>query len=120
DRFRSLFTPDARLIAVGPKPGGGTAARNFTVEEFVKMADANTKRSGFYEGEIARRVDKFGQIAHAFSTYESRREKDGKPFARGINSIQLLNDGQRWWVVTIYWDNERPDSPIPDEYLPKK
>ena len=57
-------------------------------------------------------------MTHAFSTYESRRKaNDEKPFARGINSIQLLNDGKRWWVVTVYWQAERPDSPIPAQYL---
>ena len=59
-------------------------------------------------------------ITHAFSTYESRRTKDdAKPFARGINSIQLVNDGTRWWIVTVFWDSERPNNPIPAKYLPK-
>ena len=120
DRFRSLFAPGARLIPVNRPKDGTPRARMLDVEEFVKFAGAATKESGFFENEVARRVEQFGGIAHAFSTYESRREKDGKPFDRGINSIQLLNDGTRWWVVTIYWDRERPDSPIPAEYLPKK
>jgi hypothetical protein len=55
-----------------------------------------------------------------FSSYESKRTaQDAKPFSRGINSIQLLNDGKRWYVVTIFWDSERPDNPIPAKYLPK-
>jgi len=56
--------------------------------------------------------------AHAFSTYESRTEADGEPFARGINSFQLLNDGQRWWVVNIFWQAETGAERIPGEYLP--
>jgi len=55
-------------------------------------------------------------MAQVFSTYESRHEKDGAPFARGINSIQLLWDGGRWWVATILWDSERPDNPILPQY----
>jgi hypothetical protein len=52
-----------------------------------------------------------------FSTYESRHAlADAKPFERGINSFQLLYDGQRWWVVTIYWQGERPGLPIPPQY----
>jgi hypothetical protein len=36
---------------------------------------------------------------------------------RGINSIQLFNDGTRWWVVNIFWDSERQGLTIPDKYL---
>ena len=67
---------------------------------------------------MARRADGFGHIMHVFSTYESRhREDDPEPFARGINSIQLMNDGRRWWVVSIFWEAESPQAPIPREYL---
>ena len=65
-------------------------------------------------------MEAFGNIAHVFSTYESKHAKDdAKPFARGINSMQLLRDGDRWWLVTIFWDSEKPSNPIPSEYLPK-
>ena len=58
-------------------------------------------------------------MLHAFSTYEARRTPDdAEPFMRGINSIQLFHDGTRWWVVTVFWDAERPGNPIPAEYLP--
>ena len=77
------------------------------------------ERSGFFEKEVARRVERFGNIAHVFSTYESRRHADDpQPFARGINSIQLMNDRNRWWVVTVFWQAERPENPIPAKYLP--
>jgi hypothetical protein len=36
---------------------------------------------------------------------------------RGINSIQLFNDGTRWWIITIYWQHESPDDPLPEKYL---
>jgi hypothetical protein len=42
---------------------------------------------------------------------------DPKPFARGINSFQLIHDGKRWWVLTIFWEGERPDNPIPQKYI---
>jgi hypothetical protein len=76
---------------------------------------------GFFEREIARRVETFGNITHVLSTYEARRNKDDKePFLRGIKSFQLLNDGNRWWVVTIYWQAETPDNKLPKEYLKSK
>jgi hypothetical protein len=119
-RLRSLFLPWARLIPSGRKPDGATVARVLSVDEFITAIERNVKDEGFFEQEISRRIDKFGAVAHVFSTYESRHAKsDAKPFARGINSIQLFFDGKRWWVVTIFWDSERPDQPIPAEYLPR-
>lgn len=119
DRFRSLFTSGARLIVGAPSPDGRVPSRNMTVEEYVVMADPFLKRDGFWEREIARRVERYGNVTHVFSTYESRvKSADAPPFSRGINSIQLVTNGERWWVVTILWDFERPGNPIPAQYLP--
>jgi hypothetical protein len=120
-RFRSLFAPDARLIVGAPAPDGRVPARNMTVEQYVVSADPFLKRDGFWEREIARRMERYGNVAHVFSTYESRvKSADSPPFSRGINSIQLVTNGERWWVVTIFWDFERPGNPIPAEYLPRQ
>ena len=89
-----------------------------TVEEYVVVGDPFLKRDGFWEREIARRVERYGNVAHVFSTYESRvKSPDTQPFSRGINSIQLVTNGERWWVVTILWDFDRPGNPIPPQYL---
>ena len=120
NRFRSLFAEDARLIIAAPSPEGRVPSRSMTVEEYITTADPFLKRDGFWEREIARRTGRYGNVTHAFSTYESRvKTADSPPFTRGINSIQLVTDGKRWWVVTILWDFERPGNPIPPEYLPQ-
>jgi hypothetical protein len=114
DRMRSLFVPGARLI-----PASGPAPRVLTVDEYINQAGPGLERNGFFEREISNKVETFGHITHTFSTYESRRTaEDAKPFSRGINSIQLFNDGTRWWIVTVFWDSERPNNPIPNKYLP--
>jgi hypothetical protein len=118
DRMRSLFVPGARLIPTGPKPTGGYGARVGTVEDYIMRGGPYLESQGFFEKEIARKTETFGNIAHAFSTYESRHKaEDDKPFARGINSIQLVNDGTRWWVVTIFWQGEDEKTPLPEKYL---
>lgn len=118
DRFRSLFAPNARLIPTGRRPDGSQVMRVLTAEEYATSVGPQLENSGFFEREIGRRADQFGGIAQVFSAYDSKRQAtDSVPFARGINSIQLLNDGKRWWVVTIFWDSERPDNPIPAAYL---
>jgi hypothetical protein len=120
DRFRSLFLPGAKLIPVfKPQEGEGEAHLMWSPEEYVERAASRLESAGFFEVEIHRTVERFGPVAHLFSTYESRhRADDETPFARGINSFQLMNDGTRWWVVNILWTSERPDLPIPGDYLP--
>ena len=62
--------------------------------------------------------ERFGQIVPRFSTYDSRHAASHTAaFARGINSIQLVNDGPRWWLMNIMWDAERPGLTLPAEYL---
>ncbi len=119
NRVRGLFLPGARLIPAVHREDGTTAARVLTVDEFIKASEPRLKQEGFFECEIHRRIERFGAVAHVFSTYESRHAPtDARPFARGINSIQLFFDGHRWWVVTIFWDREHPDQPIPPSHLP--
>ena len=108
------------FLAAKEEAKPANAARVLTVEEYIKRAEPTLKANGFFEREIARRIERFGATAHVFSTYESRHAaNDPQPFVRGINSIQLFFDGTRWWVVTIFWDSERSGQTIPEEYLPK-
>ncbi len=119
DRMRSLFVPGARLIPTGRRADGTGAHRVMTVEDYITTSGPVLERDGFFEIETHRVSEQFGHVLHAFSTYESRRNADdAAPFMRGINSIQLFHDGSRWWVVTVFWDSERPDNPIPAKYLP--
>lgn len=120
DRFRGLFAPGARLLPTGRRQDGTQTMRTLTPEEYATNVGPNLERNGFFEREIGRRIDQFGAVAHVFSAYDSKRlATDSVPFARGINSIQLFNDGKRWWVVSIFWDSERANNPIPFQYLAK-
>lgn len=120
DRLRSLFLPDARFVLVrwqDPEEGSeATVLRQWGVEGFIKAAKGFYEDSSFYENEIASRIDRFGNIAHVFSTYESRIEEDGDPVSRGINSIQLVKAEGRWWIAHLVWDVETEVNPIPNEY----
>ena len=118
NRERSLFISGARLIPTGARPTGEVGSRVLTPDEYVQRSAPRLEKDGFFEREISRRLEKFGNIAHIFSTYESRHKADdAKPFARGINSIQLMNDGKRWWIVTVFWQAEDEKNPLPAEYL---
>jgi len=106
------------LIPTNPRQTGGYGSRVLSVDEYIARAEPFMEKEGFFEKEAARKSEQFGQIAHLFSTYESRHTPDDpKPFQRGINSFQLMNDGTRWWIVTIFWEGEDEKNPLPQKYL---
>lgn len=120
-RLRSLFHPEARIIP--PKADKNTPTVLLDLESFLKrswesVVTTGLERKGFSEREIARRVEAYGNIAHVFSTYESRNvPQDPVPVQRGINSLQIIRDSNRWWITSILWDLERPTNPIPKRYM---
>ena len=121
DRMRTLFVPDARMIATGKRQSGEITRRVMSVEDYINSSGPYLEKEGFFENEIGSTREQFGNIVHVFSAYETKKTAtDEKPFMRGINSIQLWNDGKRWWVITILWQSENADTPIPEKYIQKK
>lgn len=113
DRFHSLMHPEARLIPTRCDSAGACSLRILTPAQYQQRADSFLVAEGFTERELKRSTERYGAIAHAFSAYQSFRRGETTPFARGINSIQLFWDGQRWWIMAIFWDSERPNNPLP-------
>jgi hypothetical protein len=112
NRMRSLFTANARMM---PHTGGGL--RSGSVEDYISSSGRLLEERGFIEREISRRVEQYGDIAHVFSTYEGRFSVGNAAPVRGINSFQLVRHAGRWWVVSIMWQGETPQTPIPAQYL---
>ena len=108
-RFRALFDPSARLVKVAD---GTTSA--MTVDEFIAKVEASPGRA-VAERELARRTDAYAGIAQVFSSYD-RVGPQGE-VCRGINTIQLRNDGRRWWITSLMWADEQADEPMPSRYL---
>lgn len=118
-RMRRLFLPQARLHALVPARGGGTRRVELTLDDYAQRVGPQLERDGMFEQEIARRVDRFGPLAQVFSSYEIRRKPDAPPVMRGINSFQLVQEGERWWIASLAWANEAGELTLPPEYLPK-
>lgn len=117
DRVRPLFADGTRLIP----PARRDTLRMLTFEQYAegmtRAIDRGVLKS-FIEREVSRKQEEFGNMVHAWSTYESRHTaQDREPFSRGINSIQLERHAGRWWIVNILWEAERPDMRIPDRNL---
>jgi hypothetical protein len=119
DRFRSLFLAQGRLTSATKNPDGSFRVRAMSVEDYAKGAGSYFAQHAFYESPIVNRVETFGNVSQVFSSYESRHTPGEAPFARGVNSIQLLYDGSRWWIVSVLWDQERDDNPLPKELASK-
>ena len=117
DRLRSLFYTGARLIPSRRDQSGKITAFNLSVDEYINRSKPFFEKEGFFETPITNRIELWDHMAHVWSTYQSRHSQDEQPFARGINSIALMNDGTRWWILTVYWESEDKDHPLPEKYL---
>ncbi len=118
ERMRTLFIPEGRMIAVGKTQAGVATKRVMTVEDYIQRSGPFLETNGFFENEIGRTTEQFGGTAQVMSAYDSRmKPEDEKPFARGINSIQLWHDGKRWWIVNVFWQGETDEFKIPEKYL---
>jgi len=107
-RQSEVFHPDARQMRTGVE-GGTPWIKIMTPQSYTADTEAFFEANDFFEVEIARRIDALGAMAHVWSLYEARTSPgDATPERRGINSIQLYNDGRGWRIISMIWDNERP------------
>jgi len=116
-RDRTLYIPGVRFVSMNVNAKGDPVPHVVDHQQFVDSSDAQVTAKGFFEWEIHRETKRFGNITHIFSTYESHITKDGPVIARGVNSIELFWDGQRWWIAGAIWDEERKDNPMPKDLL---
>jgi len=117
-RFRFLFHESGTLRSVTKTKEGIVDTRAMTPDDYINRAEPYLVGNGFFEREIGRRTETYRHVTHVFSTYDSRNSaSDKKPFARGINSIQLMYDNDRWWIISILWNGETESDPLPKKYL---
>ena len=118
-RDKTLYIPGVKFVSMSEQ-NGKIAMRVRDHQQFVDSSNAGLVRGGFYETELGRIERRFGNTAHVLSAYEFRTKLKGPVLGRGVNSIQLVFDGTRWWITHAIWDDERPNNPIPADLLPKR
>lgn len=107
DRFRFLFGKDARMMTAVPHKDSGTIIRTITPEQYIERNGKRLQEIGFVEKELHRITETHGAVTHMFSTYQSDLTVNGNAQQmRGINSIQLFNDGKRFYIVSVFWDGD--------------
>jgi hypothetical protein len=109
ERFRGLFVDEARLVIVVSPPAEAPRLRFLSVEDQIKRAEPIFAKEDFFEVEVNRQTEVFGQIAHVLSSYECRRSPDGPPFTSQQKSMQLFNDNSRWWILSAVWHTPRSE-----------
>ena len=111
-RLARLHAPGALITPTQHGAGGVFAAAPQPLPQFIELNKRLFSTRGFFEREVFQRVQRFGHVAHVWSGYETREHADGQVEARGVNSFQLLNDGQRWCVLSATWDTDIPAHPM--------
>lgn len=117
ERFNFLFSENAKLIPTQKSETGDVSYNYWTPQEYVEMYKKNRGGTAFYEQELYRVTESFGNIAHCFSTYAVRKSENGAIQRRGINSIQLLKGKDRWYIMNVFWSNESEEDTLPQKYL---
>lgn len=114
-RDRTLFDPNSRSVAIHvDAKSGAIKTESMTEQDFADRSDTSIVKNGFTERELKHAIHRFGNVATVLSSYEGTTA-DGKSKERGINIFQLYFDGKRWWILSMVWDEERPDNPIPPD-----
>ena len=116
ERFRYLFKQEARLIPTRKDDKGELTIKALSPDEYVQLFQSRIPM-GFFEKELSRKTESYGTVTHVFSTYETKEKKDGPVSNRGINSIQLFKDQDRYYIVTIFWCAESMGFALPEKYL---
>lgn len=119
--FRSLFAENARMYIAVPDKDSSAVLKSITPEEYAERNKTRLSDIGFNEDELYRITNSYGAGTQIFSTYESHfTNKDGEQeITKGVNNIQLYFDGDRYYIVSIFWDANAKNIEVPDRYLPK-
>jgi hypothetical protein len=114
-RQANCFHPAARQMRTSLDEIGRPVMKMMSLEQYARDTSPYFAENDFFEIEIGRRIDLFGNMAHVWSAYEARRSlDDDEPERRGINSIQLFRDPELGWrIVSMIWDNERDGVEVP-------
>jgi hypothetical protein len=118
-RDRSLYDPHVRFVYTNVDPGTkAITTHSESHQDFVDGSDAFLVKEGFDERELKHVTKRFGNVATVLSSYEGKVSSTGKVVTRGVNIFQLYFDGKRWWILSMVWDQERPDNVLPEELRP--
>jgi hypothetical protein len=113
--MKALLIPEARMMFVSLGTDGATTYRLETLDDWIARVKARG-HALLEEKQLKFHIERYGHIAHLWSSYALH--SDGKPVARGINSIQAIKEAGGWRVTGIMVQAESATAPLSKEYLP--
>lgn len=108
--MRELFSPEGQITPIFNDEKGHKVSK-LTVDEFIELNKVVFADVDFFETEVNSKIYQFGNSATIISQYESRDALDATPYSTGVNSFQLVNDGNRWCVISVTWDSDKGSYP---------
>ncbi len=112
--LNTLFHPQARIAPPATDTGG--VLKSMGVEEFFDYFDSRIQdiiSVGGREEQVSYKTFIFHNFAHIFSAYQFILFDSEKPLARGVNSLQLVHENGRWWILSLTWDRTEPGEELP-------
>ncbi len=95
DGIRSVYTPEAQLVAIDKRKDGTSTTRVFTADAFSRLFAV--KRGVLKEDMYKPEVRVFGDLAMVWGRYVFFI--DGKISHCGVNSFQLVRAGSDWKIA---------------------
>jgi hypothetical protein len=117
--LRSLMLPGA---VVAQPVRGSEEVEPLTVDQLIArfehaLEGSTLRETGFHEAIVRTETTRFGRIAHCQVVFEPRTGGSSAALlGRGVDSIQLVLTGGRWWIAAIATELERPGQPIPESF----
>lgn len=116
DRLRNLFHPNcAFTYSYWSASEGKANLMEFDFDGYIEKLDYLDKK-GFYEEEISSEVTRYGTLVNVISTYKFWME-DKTAEGRGVTLYNYFYDGERYWIMSMFWQMESEQFPIPEAFL---
>jgi hypothetical protein len=97
-RDESLHLPGASIGMISRDAGGQPVYDRLDLDEYHRRY-GGVRAQPFYEWEVDRETQRIGNLAHVWSTYALGTSPEGPVLRRGITSMHLFFDGERWWIA---------------------
>ena len=117
--LRTLLLPNA---VIAQPVRASDEVELLSVDAFIgrfkeDLATFKMRDTGFWETVARVETTTFGRIAQSFVVFEPRTDpSSAEPAGRGVDSIELIRTGGRWWIAAITTEHERPGRAIPTTF----
>jgi hypothetical protein len=93
----------------------GNADSHALEVEYIPMG--LVPREDFYEKELKRKMTRYGNMAQVWSAFEIRTNPDVASNVRGLNSIQLHFENDRWYIDSWTAEMESDKNALVTDFL---